>query len=71
VDVMDKLEKLKCQLIDAYATIVRRAQKGRPFEGYDQIREAMLAVNYIENFTLPQWQVITILDRYSNLLTLI
>jgi hypothetical protein len=68
---MDKLEKLKCQLVDAHATVVRRGQKGRPFEGYEKIRDAMLAINYMENFTLPHWQVTTIIDSYSNLLYLI
>jgi len=68
---MDKLEKLKCQLIDAFATLVRRGQKGRPFEKYVIVREAMLSINYIENFDLPEWQRITILDKYLNLLTLI
>lgn len=67
---MDKLEQLKCQLIDAYASLVRMAQRGYPISDYCDIREAMLAINYIENFTVDSRVTITVLDRYAYKLSL-
>jgi hypothetical protein len=69
VDV-DKISKVKCQLIDIFSTLIRRSQKGYPIKNYNIIKDAMLAINLIENFTVPAWQVTTILDYYSNLLML-
>jgi hypothetical protein len=69
VDAMDNVDKLKCQLIDAYSHMLQKIQIGYPMEKYCTIREAMQAINYIENFALPQYEVNTIVDKYSLLIT--
>jgi hypothetical protein len=61
---MDKLPILKQLLIKCFADTLRKAQKGYPFDGYQNIREAMLAINMIENFTVDSNLTIAIVDYY-------
>lgn len=51
VDV-DNLTNLKNSIITAYGQFVVKGQRGYPLEGYEHILEAVLAVNYIEDYTV-------------------
>jgi len=66
---MDKETKLKCQLIEVYSDMLQRMQIGYPMNNYCVIKEAMQALNYIENASLPTYKINTLLDKYSVLLT--
>ena len=61
---MDKLAQLKQLLISTFTITIRNAQRGHKFNDYHDIREAMLAINMIENFTVSSSREETIIDYY-------
>lgn len=61
---MGKLAKLKQLLVFKFSDKIRNAQRGHKFEHYHDIREAMLAINMIESFTVDINSQTTILDYY-------
>lgn len=64
VDV-DKILQLKDSIVQAFALMIVRAQKGYPIDDYTIIVEAMQALNLIANYTLKQYKIDTIVDFYQ------
>lgn len=62
---MDKLPILKQTLIDTFSDMFRKVQLGYPMQGYKDIREAMLAINMFDNYTIDSWKRDTIIDFYT------
>ncbi len=61
---MDKLPLLKSVIISSFSNMFRKAQMGYPISNYKDIREAMLAINMIDNFTVPSYKVTAIVEYY-------
>jgi len=65
VVVVDKLPILKQLIIDNFAIFIRQAQKGhKTSNGYSTIREAMFAINMLNNFTVDTNKQTAIIDYY-------
>lgn len=62
---MANLTKVKLTLINDYFKYVRKLKSGHPQEGYGYIKEAMLKINYIENYDVPQWQKDVVINSIS------
>lgn len=68
---MANITNLKQVIINKFSNVLRRSQRGYPLEDYSNIREAMLAINMIDNFTVePNFQQ-AIVDYYTYNLNLI
>ena len=61
---MSKLAQLKLLLTSVFTSKIRQAQRGHKLDNYHDIREAMLAINMIENFTIDANTQTTIIDYY-------
>ena len=58
------ITSLKNKIITAYNKFVLKAKKGYPLEDYEVILEAIMAIDYINTFDVPDAKQIKILDYY-------
>lgn len=61
---MGNLHDLKCLIVDKFLTYVNKITKGYTFESldYQAIKEAMMCVDFIENYTLSPFIVSQLID---------
>lgn len=69
VVVDELLQTLKNKIIICFDGILVRMEKGHRFEKYEDVKEAMIAVDYIENYEIDDLEKENILNRYILLLS--
>lgn len=57
---------LKCKIIDSYTELMNKVHIGYPIEDYKHIIEGIKAIDYLEKYTIPDYESKSIVNHFLN-----